>query len=115
MPRVKRGVLRIKKRKALRQKAKGFRGRNKNLIRMARPTVTKAGKQAFAGRRVRKQEMRQLWQIRINAAARLHGLTYSKLMAGLKKNKIDIDRKILAQLANEQPKIFTAIIEAAKK
>jgi len=99
MPRVKRGTTaRARHRKVL-DKAKGYRGRRGNVYRVAKNAVVKAGQYAYRDRRQRKREFRALWIARINAAVREHGLTYSAFMAGLKRAQIEIDRKVLADLA----------------
>src|SRR4030067_1014086 len=99
MARVKRGVTAHARHKKVIEQAKGYRGRRKNVYRIAKQAVTKAGQYAYRDRRQRKRQFRALWIIRINAAAREHGLSYSRLMDGLKKASIDIDRKVLADLA----------------
>jgi large subunit ribosomal protein L20 len=95
-------------------KAKGFRGRRGNVFRIAKQAVMKAGQYAYRDRRVKKREFRRLWITRINAAAREAGMTYSKFMAGLKKGAIDIDRKVLADLAVRDKPAFGRIVEQAK-
>lgn len=114
MPRVKRGKTHLKRRKALLKEAKGFKWGRKKLIKLAKTAVTKAGVYAYRDRRTKKREFRKLWQIRINAAAREEGTTYSKLIAGLAAKNIELDRKILADLAVNNPEIFKKIVEAAK-
>jgi large subunit ribosomal protein L20 len=96
MPRVKRGVTAHARHKKILKLAKGFRGRRKNVFRIAKQAVMKAGQSAYRDRRTRKRVFRQLWIARINAASRGLGITYSKFMAGLKKAGIDIDRKVLS-------------------
>ena len=96
------------------QLAKGFRGRRKNVFRIAKEAVMRAGQYAYRDRRTRKRVFRQLWIARINAASRAAGLTYSKFMAGLKKAQIDIDRKVLADLAVHDPAAFGSIVEKVK-
>ncbi|MGH6692644.1 MAG: 50S ribosomal protein L20 [Gammaproteobacteria bacterium] len=114
MPRVKRGVTaRARHRKVLDQ-AKGFRGRRKNVFRVANQAVMKAGQYAYRDRRVRKREFRALWIARINAAARECGMTYSVLMNGLKKAAIELDRKVLADLAVFDKAAFEKIAAQAK-
>lgn len=113
MPRVKRGTQHTKRRRNTLVKTKGFRWGRKKLIKLAKTAVTKAGAHAYRDRRVKKRTARTLWQVKINAAARLNGTTYSRLMNGLKKNKIEIDRKILADLAEHNPEIFAAIVKKA--
>src|SRR5215212_3088389 len=99
MPRVKRGVTAHARHKKVLDKAKGFRGRRGNVFRIAKEAVMKAGQYAYRDRRVRKREFRALWIARINAAAREQGLSYSALMNGLKKAAIEVDRKVLADIA----------------
>ena len=114
MPRVKRGVTARARHKKVLDQAKGFRGRRKNVWRIANEAVMKAGQYAYRDRRVRKREFRALWIARINAAARECGLSYSAFMNGLKKAEIDIDRKVLADLAVFDKAAFTKIAEQAK-
>ena len=114
MPRVKRGVTAHARHKKILALAKGFRGRRKNVFRIAKQAVMKAGQYAYRDRRTRKRVFRQLWIARINAASRELGVTYSRFMAGLKKAQIDIDRKVLADLAVKQPEAFTAVVGQAK-
>jgi large subunit ribosomal protein L20 len=114
MPRVKRGVTAHAKHKKVLAQAKGFRGRRGNVFRIAKQAVMKAGQYAYRDRRVRKREFRALWIARINAAARQHGLTYSAFMDGLKKASIDIDRKVLADLAVSDKLAFAKIAEQVK-
>ena len=114
MPRVKRGVTARARHKKVLALAKGFRGRRKNVFRIAKEAVMKAGQYAYRDRRTRKRVFRQLWIARINAASRGLGLSYSKLMAGLKKASIDIDRKVLADLAVHDPAAFGAIVDKVK-
>ena len=99
MPRVKRGVTAHARHKKILKLAKGFRGRRKNVFRIAKQAVMKAGQYAYRDRRTRKRVFRQLWIARINAASRELGVTYSKFMAGLKKANIEIDRKVLSDMA----------------
>jgi large subunit ribosomal protein L20 len=106
MPRVKRGVTAHARHKKILALAKGFRGRRKNVFRIAKQAVMKAGQYAYRDRRTRKRVFRQLWIARINAASRELGVTYSKFMAGLKKAQIDIDRKVLADMAVHDPAAF---------
>ncbi|MCD6528595.1 50S ribosomal protein L20 [bacterium] len=115
MPRVKRGKTHLKKRKKLLKKVKGYRWGRKKLIRQAKTAVMKAGAYAYRDRRTKKRVNRRLWQTKINAGARIHGLSYSKFISGLKKSKIEIDRKILADLAENEPGVFAKIVEEAKK
>jgi large subunit ribosomal protein L20 len=114
MPRVKRGtVVRARHKKVLKQ-AKGFRGRRKNVYRVAKQAVMKAGQYAYRDRRTRKREFRALWIARINAAVRELGMTYSTFMAGLKRANIDIDRKVLADLAVADKAAFAKIAGQVK-
>ena len=114
MPRVKRGVIAHARHKKILALAKGFRGRRKNVFRIAKQAVMKAGQYAYRDRRTRKRVFRQLWIARINAASRQMGVTYSKFMAGLKKANIDIDRKVLADMAVNDPAAFGSIVEKVK-
>ena len=114
MPRVKRGVIAHARHKKILALAKGFRGRRKNVFRIAKQAVMKAGQYAYRDRRTRKRVFRQLWIARINAASRELGVTYSKFMAGLKKASIEIDRKVLADLAVNDPAAFGSIVAKVK-
>ncbi|KPF49209.1 50S ribosomal protein L20 [Rubrivivax rivuli] len=114
MPRVKRGVTAHARHKKILKLAKGFRGRRKNVFRIAKQAVMKAGQYAYRDRRTRKRVFRQLWIARINAASRGLGLTYSKFMAGLKKAGIDIDRKVLSDMAIHDPAGFSSIVDKVK-
>lgn len=115
MPRVKRSIMHLKKRRALMKAAKGYRWGRKNIIRLARPAVLKAGAYAYRDRRNKKRDARALWQIKISAGARLNGLSYSQFIGKLKAAKIGLDRKILAQLAEHHPKVFAKIVETVKE
>lgn len=114
MPRVKRGVTAHAKHKKVLDQAKGYRGRRKNVYRVATQAVTKAAQYAYRDRRQRKRQFRALWIARINAAARLHDLSYSRFMNGLKKAGIEIDRKVLAELAVSEKDSFAKLAEQAK-
>jgi large subunit ribosomal protein L20 len=114
MPRVKRGVTARARHKKVLALAKGFRGRRKNVYRIAKQAVMKAGQYAYRDRRARKRVFRRLWIARINAASRSLGLTYSKFMAGLKKAAIEVDRKVLADLAVNDPAAFGSIVDKVK-
>ena len=114
MARVKRGVTAHAKHKKILEKAKGYRGRRKNVYRVAIQAVTKAGQYAFRDRHQRKRQFRALWIARINAAARECGLSYSRFMNGLKKAAIEIDRKVLADIAVYDKAAFAALAEKAK-
>ena len=111
MPRVKRGVIHTKSRKAILKRAKGFKWGRKKLIKIAKTAVTKADAYAFRDRKTKKRTMRALWQIQLNAAVRQQGISYSKFIDGLKKAKIELDRKVLAELARKEPSIFAKIVE----
>lgn len=115
MPRVKRGVSHVKRRKKLLAKAKGFKWGRKKLIKLAKTAVVKAGAHAYVDRRKKKRTARSLWQIKISAFVREEGLSYSRFIDALKKNKIEIDRKILADLAVNQPEVLKKIIAEVKK
>ena len=114
MPRVKRGVTARARHKKVLAQAKGYRGRRKNVFRVATQAVMKAGQYAYRDRRQRKRQFRALWIARINAAARECGLTYSAFMNGLKKAYIEIDRKVLADIAVLDKPAFARIVEQAK-
>ena len=115
MVRVKRGNVARKRRKKVFKRAKGFRGALKRVWRPAKQAVMKAMSHATRHRRAKKRDFRRLWTIRINAAARTFGLSYSKLIGGLKKAKIVLDRKQLADLAVNDIKVFGKIVELIKK
>ena len=114
MSRVKRGVTSHAKHKKVYKAAKGFSGRRKNTIRAAKAAVDKAGQYAYRDRKVRKRQFRALWIQRINAAARLEGMTYSRFMHGLELAEIDIDRKVLADIAGSDPAGFKAIADKVR-
>jgi len=114
MARVKRGVTARAKHKKVLAQAKGYRGRRKNVFRVAKQAVMKAGQYAYRDRRRRKREFRALWIVRINAAARQCGLSYSAFMSGLKKAAIEIDRKVLADIAVADRAAFAKLAETAK-
>lgn len=114
MPRVKRGVTARARHKKVLDQAKGFRGRRKNVFRVAKQAVMKSGQYAYRDRRVRKREFRVLWIARINAAARECGMSYSVLMSGLRKAAIELDRKVLADLAVFDKPAFAKIAGQAK-
>jgi large subunit ribosomal protein L20 len=114
MPRIKRGVTARARHKKLFAKAKGYRGRRKNVYRIAKEAVMKAGQYAYRDRRQRKRQFRSLWIARINAAARECGMTYSVFMNGLKKAAIQVDRKVLADIAVFDKPAFAKIAEQAK-
>ena len=114
MPRVKRGVQARARHKKVLEQAKGYRGRRKNAFRIAKQAVIRAGATAYRDRRQRKRQMRGLWIVRINAAARENGLSYSRFMNGLKKSEIELDRKVLADIAVFDKPAFTALAEKAR-
>jgi len=114
MPRVKRATTHLKKRRKIRKATKGYKWGRKSSVKLGQTAILKAGQHALQDRRKKKGQFRRLWQIRINAAVREHGLSYSKFIDGLKKNKIDIDRKILADLAVNNPKVFKKIVDQLK-
>ncbi|KGK43246.1 MULTISPECIES: 50S ribosomal protein L20 [Nitrincola] len=114
MPRVKRGVVARRRHKKILKLAKGYYGARSRVFRVAKQAVIKAGQYAYRDRRQRKRQFRALWIARINAAARINGLSYSRFIAGLKKANIEIDRKVLADLAVNQQNAFAAVVEKAK-
>ena len=114
MARVKRGVTAHARHKKVISQAKGFRERRKNVYRVAVQAVTKAGQYAYRDRRAKKREFRALWIIRINAAAREHGLSYSRLINGLNLAEVDIDRKVLADIAVHDKHAFAQLASQAK-
>ncbi len=114
MPRVKRGVIARARHKKVLDAAKGYRGRRKNVYRIAKQAVMKAGQYAYRDRRQRKRQFRALWIARINAGARECGLTYSRFMNGLKKSAVEVDRKVLADLAVFDKPAFAKLAETAK-
>ncbi len=113
--RVKRGVTSHKRHQKIRKATKGMTRGNRSSIKRGKQAVTKALQYAYRDRRNRKRTFRQLWNTRINAAARENGTTYSRLIAGLKKANITLDRKILAELAVNEPKAFKAVVKDASK
>jgi large subunit ribosomal protein L20 len=114
MVRIKRGKIAHKRRKHLLKYAKGFRWGRKAKYRAAKEALYHAWEYAYRDRKAKKREFRKLWQIQINAACRQLGISYSKFIYGLKKNKIELDRKILANLAQNHPQIFEKIVEKVK-
>ncbi len=113
--RVKRGVNAVKKRRAILKQAKGYRGAKSKLYRVAREAVMKSGQYAYVGRKLRKRDMRSLWITRINAGCRENGISYSLFISGLKKANIDLNRKVLADLAVTDKNAFAKLVETAKK
>ncbi len=114
MARVKRGVVAKARHKKILNKAKGYYGARSKVYRVAKQAVIKAGQYAYRDRRQRKRQFRALWITRINAAARLHGMSYSRLINGLHRAEIDIDRKVLADIAVHDPEAFGVIAAQAK-
>lgn len=115
MPRVKRGVTARSRHKKVLKQAKGYYGARSRVFRVAKQAVIKAGQYAYRDRRQRKRQFRALWIARINAGARDNGLSYSRLIAGLKKANIEIDRKVLADLAMNEKAAFAVVVEKAKE
>ncbi|MFL5371432.1 MAG: 50S ribosomal protein L20 [Myxococcales bacterium] len=111
--RVKRGFKARRRRNRVLKLASGFRGRRKNCFKRAVEAVERAMMQSARGRRIRRRDFRSLWIVRINAAARMSGLSYSKLIAGLRKAKVELDRKVLADIALTDPAAFAAIAKRA--
>jgi large subunit ribosomal protein L20 len=114
MPRVKRGVAARKRRNRILREARGYYGARSRLHKTAREAVEKGWKYAYRDRKQRKRQFRALWITRVNAAARQHGLSYSRLMSGLRQAGVEVDRKMLAQLAVSDPKAFADLAELAK-
>jgi len=114
MPRVKRGVVAHRRHKKVLKQAKGYYGARSRIFRVAKQAVTKAGQYAYRDRRQRKRQFRALWITRINAQSRVNGLSYSRLINGLKKAEIGLDRRVLADLAVHDKPAFAAIVEQAK-
>lgn len=114
MARVKRGVIARRRHKKILKQAKGYYGARSRVFRVAKQAVIKAGQYAYRDRRQRKRQFRQLWIARINAGARVNGLSYSKFINGLKKASVEIDRKILSDLAIHEKAAFAALVEKAK-
>ncbi len=115
MPRAKGGPKTRRRHKKLIKMAKGYWGQRKNCFRRVRETVERALVYAYRDRKQRKRDFRRLWQIRINAAARIHGLNYSRFMGGLRKAGVELDRKILANLAITEPEAFKKLVEVASQ
>lgn len=114
MPRSVNAVASKARRKKILKAAKGYWGRRKNVYTVAKGAVEKGMQYAYRDRRVKKREFRKLWILRINAGAREHGLSYSQLIGGLKKSNIDLNRKVLADLAMNHPEAFKAVVEKVK-
>lgn len=114
MARVKRGIIHNKKRKGILKRAKGFSAGRKNILRQATQATKKAGQRAYDHRKLKKRQMRGLWQIKISAGVQAHGINYSGFMGALKKKNIELDRKVLAGLAEHHPEAFAKVVEATK-
>lgn len=114
MPRIKRGVVAHRRHKKILKQAKGYYGARSRIFRVAKQAVTKAGQYAYRDRRQRKRQFRALWITRINAQSRANGLSYSRLINGLKKADITLDRRVLADLAVHDKPAFSAVVEQAK-
>ncbi len=112
--RVKGGIVHARRRRKILKQAKGFQGKRKSCWRIAKQAVVKARLHMYVSRKLRKRNMRRLWQIRIGAAARQHGLSYSKFMGGLRRAGVEINRKVLADLAIRDPEAFAALCELSK-
>ena len=112
--RIKRGVSAVKKRRTILKQAKGYRGAKSKLYRVAREAVMKSGQYAYVGRKLKKRDMRSLWIVRINAACRENNITYSQFINGLKKANVDLNRKVLADIAATDKQAFVKLIETAK-
>lgn len=115
MARVKKGVNAHKRHKKILKQAKGFYGAKSKVFKAANPAVMRSLRSAYVGRKLKKRQYRQMWIARINAAARMNGLSYSKLMDGLKKSGIEINRKMLSEMAIHDPAAFAKLCETAKK
>jgi large subunit ribosomal protein L20 len=113
MARVKRGMMHAKRRRSILRRAKGYRWGRKNRLKLAKVAVIKAGAYAYRDRRTRKREFRRLWQVRLNAAVRPHGLSYSRFINLLKKKNIALDRKVLSALAADHPRVFKEVVRTA--
>lgn len=114
MTRVKRGVQKRKRKKRIIKQAKGYKWSRKSKYRAAKEALMHAWTYSYRDRRTKKRDFRRLWQIRINAACREQGISYSKFINALKKNKIELDRKVLSELAKDYPEIFKKIVEKVK-
>ena len=114
MSRVKAGVVTRRRHKKIIKRAKGYYGRRKNTFKVANQAVEKAGQYSYRDRKNKKRTFRLLWIIRLNAAARLHGLTYGKLISNLKSKKVSLDRKVLADIAMNHPDTFSKIVNKVK-
>ncbi|MFC1633048.1 50S ribosomal protein L20 [Patescibacteria group bacterium] len=115
MTRVKRGTIHTRKRKRMTRKAKGHLDRGSSAFRLAKQVTTKAGQHAYTHRRTKKRTNRRLWITKLNAAVRAEGMTYSAFIALLKKKKVDLDRKVLSEMAEKHPKVFKQFITELQK
>jgi large subunit ribosomal protein L20 len=115
VPRIKRGVHGRKKRRGVLEQAKGYRGARSRRFRVAREQLLHSGQYAYRDRRVRKREFRRLWITRIGAAARQHGLSYSSFIRGLRGSDVELDRKVLADIAARDPQGFAGLVEVARR
>ena len=115
MTRIKRGVASRRRHKKLLKSTKGYKNLRSRIVKWAKNASNKAGQNSYVGRKTRKRDMRSLWITRINAATRAEGMNYSRLMYGLLKSKVVVDRKILAELAVNNPEVFKQFVEVAKK
>lgn len=115
MPRATNSPAKRKRHKKWIKRAKGYRGRRSTVFKLAKEATLKAGQYAYRDRRHKKNDFRKLWQIRINAAVRQHNLSYSKFIHGLRQTNVELDRKVLAQIAQRQPKLFQKVIETTQK
>ncbi len=114
MPRVKKGVIKIKTRRNVLRRTKGFRGNLSTKKRAARTAIAHAGIHAFESRRDRKNDFRRLWNVRLNAALRTHGISYSAFIGALKKKGVELDRKILSDIAAHHPEVFAKIVHSVR-
>ncbi len=114
MVRVKKGVNALKRRRSVLKQAKGFRWGRKNKERLAREALLHAGKHAFSGRKLKKRDYRKLWQVKIGAASKASGVSYGRFIEGLRKKNIELDRKVLAELAEKYPEVFSKVLESVK-
>ncbi len=114
MSRVKRGTTHVKRRKNILKQTKGYKFGRKNLIRLAKTAINKAGQHAFRDRKKKKGDFRSIWNVQINAAARMNDTKYSQLINLLKKKNVELDRKVLADLGQNNPEIFAEIVKAVK-
>ncbi len=114
MTRVKRGMMQRARHKRVLKRAKGYRGRHRTVYRIAKQLTTKGTYYAWRDRRTKKRDKRSLWILQINAACRANNITYSKFIAGMKKKQVELDRKVLAEIADTEPKVFTSIVDFVK-